>query len=322
MRAKRVPRAGEREVASCGRRGGGRRASGRCRRGRRCRRRRRSGGSRIPSSIASRVGSGRAAMARSSAVIGSRAPAHDRGTPRRGAATTAGRTLAVKLGLHIGYWGLGPDRAAAARARAGGRAARLRLACGPPRPTAPTPRRSSPGSRRRPTRSSSARRSSRCPARSRGDDRDDRGDDRPALRRADAARASARAGRRWPRAGTGSASPGSCSARASTSTVVRMALARERVEFHGETLRAAAARRAGQGAEAHDRAGAGADPDLHRRDRAEEHDAGRRDRRRLAADAVLPRARGRVPAAARGGLRARGRRQGLRRLRHRPDASP
>ena len=83
--------------------------------------------------------------------------------------------------------------------------------------------------------------------------------------------------------------------------------------------RAAAARRAGQGAEAHDRAGAGADPDLHRRDRAEEHDAGGRDRRRLAADAVLPRARRRVPAAARGGLRARRRRQGLRRLRHRPD---
>ena len=82
---------------------------------------------------------------------------------------------------------------------------------------------------------------------------------------------------------------------------------------------AAAARRAGQGAEADDRPRPGADPDLHRGDRAQEHDAGGRDRRRLAADAVLARARRRVPAAARGGLRARGRRQGLRRLRHRPD---
>ena len=53
--------------------------------------------------------------------------------------------------------------------------------------------------------------------------------------------------------------------------VVRMALARERVEFHGETLELPLPGRAGQGAEADDRAGAGADPDLHRRDRAEEH---------------------------------------------------
>src|SRR4051812_44522722 len=58
----------------------------------------------MPSSIATRVGSGRHRMALSSAVIGSRTRrpyAADRGT------TTAGRTLAVKLGLHIGYWGLG-----------------------------------------------------------------------------------------------------------------------------------------------------------------------------------------------------------------------
>ena len=101
--------------------------------------------------------------------------------------------------------------------------------------------------------------------------------------------------------------------------VVRMALARERVVFDGETLELPLPGRAGQGAEAHDRARAGADPDLHRGDRAEEHDAGGGDLRRLAADAVLARARRRVPAAARGGLRPRGRRQGLRRLRHRPD---
>src|SRR3954470_9164095 len=54
--------------------------------------------------MATRVGSGRDRMARSSAVIGSRTRrpyAAGRGS------TTAGRTLAVKLGLMIGYWGLG-----------------------------------------------------------------------------------------------------------------------------------------------------------------------------------------------------------------------
>src|SRR3954447_15781864 len=58
----------------------------------------------MSSSIAPRGGSGRDRVARSSAVIGSRTLrpyAADRGS------TTAGRTLAVKLGLHIGYWGLG-----------------------------------------------------------------------------------------------------------------------------------------------------------------------------------------------------------------------
>src|SRR3954471_3248125 len=54
--------------------------------------------------MATRVGSGRDRMARSSAVIGSRTRrpyAAGRGS------TTAGRTLAVKLGLMIGYWGMG-----------------------------------------------------------------------------------------------------------------------------------------------------------------------------------------------------------------------
>src|SRR3954467_1586167 len=59
--------------------------------------------------MATRVGSGRDRMARSSAVIGSRTRrpyAAARGS------TTAGRTLAVKLGLMIGYWGMGltPDQ--------------------------------------------------------------------------------------------------------------------------------------------------------------------------------------------------------------------
>src|SRR3954463_6349792 len=54
--------------------------------------------------MATRVGSGRDRMGRSSAGIGSR--------PRRPYAagrgsTTAGRTLAVRLGLMIGYWGMG-----------------------------------------------------------------------------------------------------------------------------------------------------------------------------------------------------------------------
>ena len=50
-----------------------------------------------------------------------------------------------------------------------------------------------------------------------------------------------------------------------------MALARERRRVPRRDDRAAAARRAGQGAEADDRARAGADPDLPRGDRAEQH---------------------------------------------------
>src|SRR5215208_3905459 len=56
--------------------------------------------------------------------------------------------------------------------------------------------------------------------------------------------------------------------------VVRQALARAPGVPWGDD-RAAAARRAGQGTQADHRPGAGADPDLHRRRRAEEHDAGR-----------------------------------------------
>ena len=50
--------------------------------------------------------------------------------------------------------------------------------------------------------------------------------------------------------------------------ILRKALARERLVYEGEHLPAAAAGRARQGAEADDRAGAGADADLHRVDRA------------------------------------------------------
>ena len=53
-------------------------------------------------------------------------------------------------------------------------------------------------------------------------------------------------------------------------------------------LQAAASRRPGQGPQADHQARAGADPDLSRRDRAEEHGARGRDRRRLAADLFAP----------------------------------
>ena len=55
--------------------------------------------------------------------------------------------------------------------------------------------------------------------------------------------------------------------------VVRMALARERVDFHGETLELPLPNGPGQGAEADDQPGAGADPDLSRGDRAQQHGA-------------------------------------------------
>ena len=100
------------------------------------------------------------------------------------------------------------------------------------------------------------------------DDGDDRRHARPPLGRALAARASAPPGRRWPRAGTGSASASSSRARAST---WRSCARRSRASgstYEGEHVHAAAARRARQGAQADDRAGAGADPDLHRGDRA------------------------------------------------------
>src|SRR3954462_7348404 len=62
----------------------------------------------MPSSIASRVRAGRQSMAVLSLLIGSRVfrtGAH--GTRARPMATRGERILAVRLGLHIGYWGLG-----------------------------------------------------------------------------------------------------------------------------------------------------------------------------------------------------------------------
>ena len=73
--------------------------------------------------------------------------------------------------------------------------------------------------------------------------------------------------------------------------VVRMALARERVQFEGETLTLPLPDGPGKALKLTHRDGAGSDPDLPCRDRPQEHDAGRRDRRRLDPDALLPRAR-------------------------------
>ena len=70
--------------------------------------------------------------------------------------------------------------------------------------------------------------------------------------------------------------------------VVRMALAHQKVEFHGETIELPLPDGPGKVlkltiAPVQERI-----PDLHRRDRPEERRAGRRDRRRLAADLLLP----------------------------------
>jgi F420-dependent oxidoreductase-like protein len=67
---------------------------------------------RIPSSIASRVGRGRHSIAVSSWLIGSRrlGIGTDGRRYRRERATEE-RQLAMRLGLHIGYWGLGLDAA-------------------------------------------------------------------------------------------------------------------------------------------------------------------------------------------------------------------
>ncbi len=70
--------------------------------------------------------------------------------------------------------------------------------------------------------------------------------------------------------------------------VVRKALAREKLEFQGETLELPLARRPGQGAASDDLPRAGADPDLPGRDRPQEHRAGRRDRRWLDPDFFSP----------------------------------
>src|SRR3954464_8293053 len=78
----------------------------------------------MPSSIAMRVAAGRDRMARSSAVIGSRTPP----TVRRGAALGNGwEDACSEARAAHRILGTGPHRAPAARARPGGRTARLRL---------------------------------------------------------------------------------------------------------------------------------------------------------------------------------------------------
>ena len=83
-----------------------------------------------------------------------------------------------------------------------------------------------------------------------GDDRDDRGDPRHAVRRPVPARAWACPARRSPRAGTASASPSRWRAPGSTSTSSSSRCRRETVALRRRALHAAAARRAGQGAQA------------------------------------------------------------------------
>ena len=81
--------------------------------------------------------------------------------------------------------------------------------------------------------------------------------------------------------------------------VVRMALARERVEYHGETLELPLPDGPGKALKLMISPQQERDPDLPGGDRAEEHRAGRRDRRRLDPDVLLPRVRLGVPRAAR-----------------------
>ena len=123
----------------------------------------------------------------------------------------------MKLGVHIGYWGLGPDRARtssrSSRRPSGSATTRVWTAEAYGSDAATIL-----GWLAGQTDDDQARLGDLPDARPlAGDDGDDRRDARPALRRADAARHRLVAGRRWPRAGTASASAASSSARASTS---------------------------------------------------------------------------------------------------------
>ena len=210
----------------------------------------------------------------------------------------------MRLGLNVGYWGLGLTAEEQLELVHGGRGGGLRLGVDRRGLRLRRRDRARLARRRRPSASGSARRSSRCPARS------------PAMTAMTAATLDQLSngrmllGHRHVRAagGRGLARPALRQAARAHARVRRDRAqgARARAaRVRRRDLQAAAARRARQGAEADDRAGAGADPDLHRGDRAEEHAARGRDRRRLAADLLLPRARGRVARAARGGRRAR-----------------
>src|SRR3954452_9815115 len=149
-----------------------------------------------------------------------------------------------------------------------------------------------------------------------GDARHDRRDARPAQRRADAPRDRLvrPAGRRGlARPALRPPAPAHARVRRGRAQGARPRAAR----VPRRDARAAAPRGSRQGAEADDRARPGPDPDLPRGDRAEEHAARRRDRRRLDPDLLLARERRRPAPAARGGRRPL--RPLARRLRHRPD---
>ena len=247
-----------------------------------------------------RVGVGVSCVPRSSGPIRCPSPAGPK--PGYGGPSATSRSiLLVKGDLHAvgaARWLLGSraHRRAAARDRPGGRVGRASTPSGPPRPTAPTPPPCSPGSRRE-HRADQARLGDLPDARPHaGDDRDDRGHARQHLERADAARdrvVRPAGGRGLARPAVRQAAPAHARVRRDPAQGARPRARRLR----RRDLHAADPRRARQGAEAHDRPGAGADPDLHRGDRAEEHAAHRRDRRRLAAHLLLPRARRRVPRA-------------------------
>ena len=151
-------RAKERKLVR--RRCGARRASGRCRRGRRCRRRRRSCWRARRRASPRRVRTGRQSIAIRNRLIGSRA--------LRTAAGRLGqrsrRRKRMKLGVHIGYWGLGLTADEQLKLVQRGGVARLRL--GVDRGGLRVRRRDDPRLARagHRARSSSARRSSRCPA--------------------------------------------------------------------------------------------------------------------------------------------------------------
>ena len=154
-----------------------------------------------------------------------------------------------------------------------------------------------------------------------GDDGDDRGDDRPALGRADAARDRLQR----PAGGRGLARPALREAAAAHARVHRGRAdgARPRAgRVQGRDARAAAARRPRQGAQADDRARAGADA------RSTWPRSGRRTRRWPPRSPTAGSRRCSRPSTSgssvpllEAGLRGRGRRQGLRRLRHRAHAS-
>src|SRR5919107_2870036 len=272
----------------------------------------------IPSSIASRVFSGRQSMAVRRSRAGRR-----RLIVRRHRMRLAGRLAQPAKGeLHApgpdaGLLGARSHGRGSARASAGGRDRRLRL--GLDGRGLRLRRSHSARLVRRADRAHQARRGDPADPRPlAGDDRDDRGHPRPPLQRPLPARArnvGPAGGGGLARTALRQAAGAHARIRGDRSQGARPGAPRLR----GRYLHAAFARRAGQGPEADDRAGAGAHPYLHRGDRAEEHAARGRDRGRLAAGVLLDGARPPLALAARGGGRAL--RSLARRLRHRADGA-